>query len=175
MYTPSGRFQPDKRICFSMSDFHPGSVRVTLRSLPVCYTFMSDNSHPTHEVEPCMECRYYVWKLPFRNSRMTHPAHMCISLTGLLSFMLSDEMTTGSVNSSDADKKAYAARSHAWNIEQRKFKDAFPDVLMFSASYLLHQSAEASFCTSSVPLPCKTSRTWARRSAENPTARPLRR
>lgn len=26
MLTPSGRFQPDKKICFSMSDFHPGSV-----------------------------------------------------------------------------------------------------------------------------------------------------
>ncbi|KAI9062642.1 UBC-like protein [Trametes sanguinea] len=25
MLTPSGRFQPDKKICFSMSDFHPGS------------------------------------------------------------------------------------------------------------------------------------------------------
>lgn len=49
-------------------------------------------------------------------------------LTGLLSFMLSDEMTTGSVNTADADKRAYAARSHAWNIQQRKFKDAFPDV-----------------------------------------------
>lgn len=27
MFTPSGRFQPDKKICFSMSDFHPGTVR----------------------------------------------------------------------------------------------------------------------------------------------------
>lgn len=42
--------------------------------------------------------------------------------------MLSDEMTTGSVTTSDADKRAYAARSHAWNIEQRRFKEAFPDV-----------------------------------------------
>lgn len=48
-------------------------------------------------------------------------------LTGLLSFMLSDEMTTGSVNSNDADKRAYAARSHAWNIAQKRFKEAFPD------------------------------------------------
>lgn len=27
MFTPTGRFQPDKKICFSMSDFHPGTVR----------------------------------------------------------------------------------------------------------------------------------------------------
>jgi ubiquitin-conjugating enzyme E2 J2 len=42
--------------------------------------------------------------------------------------MLSDEMTTGSETSTDADKKALAAKSHAWNIEQRKFKEVFPDV-----------------------------------------------
>jgi len=83
MYTPSGRFAPDKKICFSMSDFHPGS-----------------------------------W----------NPAwSVATILTGLLSFMLSDEMTTGSVNTTDADKRTYAARSHTWNIQQRKFKDAFPD------------------------------------------------
>ncbi|VDB84857.1 unnamed protein product [Peniophora sp. CBMAI 1063] len=83
MYTPSGRFQPDKRICFSMSDFHPGS-----------------------------------W----------NPAwSVATILTGLVSFMLSDEMTTGSVTTTDADKRAFAARSHAWNLEQRRFKEAFPD------------------------------------------------
>jgi len=83
MFTPSGRFAPDKKICFSMSDFHPGS-----------------------------------W----------NPAwSVATILTGLLSFMLSDEMTTGSLNTSDSDKRVYAARSHAWNVQQRKFKDAFPD------------------------------------------------
>ncbi|KZT25177.1 UBC-like protein [Neolentinus lepideus HHB14362 ss-1] len=83
MYTPSGRFQPDKKICFSMSDFHPGS-----------------------------------W----------NPAwSVATILTGLLSFMLSDELTTGSVTSSDSDKRVYAARSHAWNLSQRKFKEAFSD------------------------------------------------
>jgi hypothetical protein len=49
-------------------------------------------------------------------------------LTGLVSFMLSDEMTTGSVTTLDADKRVYASRSHAWNLQQRRFKEAFPDV-----------------------------------------------
>ncbi|KAI0917934.1 hypothetical protein AcW1_006928 [Taiwanofungus camphoratus] len=83
MLTPSGRFQPDRKICFSMSDFHPGS-----------------------------------WNPAWSVSTI---------LTGLLSFMLSDEMTTGSVTTTDADKRAYAARSHGWNVSQRKFKEAFPD------------------------------------------------
>jgi len=83
MLTPSGRFQQDKKICMSMSDFHPGS-----------------------------------W----------NPAwSVATILTGLLSFMLADEMTTGSVTSSDAHKRAFAANSHAWNIQQKRFKDAFPD------------------------------------------------
>lgn len=42
--------------------------------------------------------------------------------------MLSDEITTGSVTTSDADKRAYAARSHSWNITQKKFKEMFPEV-----------------------------------------------
>jgi len=83
MLTPSGRFHPDKKICFSMSDFHPGT-----------------------------------W----------NPAwSVATILTGLLSFMLSDEMTTGSVNSTDAHKRAFAARSHAWNVAQPRFRDAFPE------------------------------------------------
>lgn len=83
MYTPSGRFQPDRKICFSMSDFHPGS-----------------------------------W----------NPAwSVATILTGLLSFMLSDELTTGSLTSSDAHKRTFAARSHAWNLMQHRFKEAFPD------------------------------------------------
>ncbi|KAJ7208762.1 UBC-like protein [Mycena haematopus] len=83
MLTPSGRFHPDKKICFSMSDFHPGS-----------------------------------W----------NPAwSVATILTGLLSFMLSDEMTTGSVTSTEAHKRAFAARSHAWNITQSRFREAFPE------------------------------------------------
>ncbi|TRM56475.1 ubiquitin-conjugating enzyme/RWD-like protein [Schizophyllum amplum] len=83
MLTPSGRFYPDKKICFSMSDFHPGS-----------------------------------W----------NPAwSVATILTGLLSFMLSDEITTGSVNSSPAHKRGFAAQSHTWNIQQPRFREAFPE------------------------------------------------
>ncbi|THU90781.1 UBC-like protein [Dendrothele bispora CBS 962.96] len=83
MLTPSGRFSPDKKICFSMSDFHPGT-----------------------------------W----------NPAwSVATILTGLLSFMLSDEMTTGSVTSSDSHKRVFAARSHEWNLKQARFREAFPD------------------------------------------------
>ena len=42
--------------------------------------------------------------------------------------MLSDEMTTGSVTSSESHKRAFAARSHSWNVSQSRFRDAFPEV-----------------------------------------------
>ncbi|KAG7530584.1 hypothetical protein FFLO_04947 [Filobasidium floriforme] len=48
-------------------------------------------------------------------------------LTGLLSFMLSDEITTGSVKTSVDEKKALAKVSHAHNIQNKKFRDLFPE------------------------------------------------
>ncbi|PWN92998.1 UBC-like protein [Acaromyces ingoldii] len=48
-------------------------------------------------------------------------------LVGLLSFMCADEMTTGSVMVSPQDRKTLAARSHAFNIQQRRFKQLFPE------------------------------------------------
>ena len=79
-----------------------------------------------------MECRDNV-RVPNRfASPLTHANHPpFFRLTGLLSFMLSDEITTGSVNTSDADKGAWARKSHSWNIQQRKFKEAFPEACHF--------------------------------------------
>ncbi|KAK9895501.1 UBC-like protein [Cystobasidium minutum MCA 4210] len=83
MFTPSGRFQPDRKICSSFSDFHPGS-----------------------------------WNPAWSVSTI---------LTGLLSFMLSDEITTGSVRTTDAEKRIFAKQSHEWNCKNVKFKTIFPD------------------------------------------------
>lgn len=85
MLTPSGRFSPDKKICFSMSDFHPGTWNPAWSVATIC--------------------------------------------TGILSFMLSDEITTGSITTSDQDKRTLAARSHTWNIQQKRFQEAFPEYL----------------------------------------------
>ncbi|KDN46289.1 UBC-like protein [Tilletiaria anomala UBC 951] len=48
-------------------------------------------------------------------------------LVGLLSFMCADEMTTGSVSASHADRQQFARQSHEWNIKQKKFRALFPD------------------------------------------------
>lgn len=55
------------------------------------------------------------------------PSLQHLSLVGLLSFMCADEMTTGSVMVSAQDRKTLAARSHAFNIQQRRFKQLFPE------------------------------------------------
>ncbi|CAG8566345.1 4660_t:CDS:2, partial [Acaulospora morrowiae] len=78
MTTPSGRFQPDTRLCLSMSDFHPSTW------------------NPSWSVATI--------------------------LTGLLSFMTSNEATTGSIKTTDSDKRIYAARSHQFNLNDPKFK-----------------------------------------------------
>ena len=56
MFTPSGRFQPDKKICFSMSDFHPGSVS--------CWIYHRRTGHTDeiliYIVESCVECGHNV-------------------------------------------------------------------------------------------------------------------
>jgi ubiquitin-conjugating enzyme E2 J2 len=120
MLTPSGRFQTDKRICFSMSDFHPGSVRLTPYSL-----FSSDIR--LYQWNPAWSvATMYGGKLLLR-IYLGYLTRGC-RLTGLLSFMLSDEMTTGGLSSSIYDKRILAAKSHTWNISQKRFKDVFPDV-----------------------------------------------
>ena len=41
--------------------------------------------------------------------------------------MCTDELTTGSVLSSERDRRALAAQSHAYNVRQKRFLQLFPD------------------------------------------------
>ncbi|KAG1448279.1 hypothetical protein G6F46_006782 [Rhizopus delemar] len=43
-------------------------------------------------------------------------------LNGLLSFMVSDEGTTGSIKTTRNEKRVYAAKSHLWNVKHPTFK-----------------------------------------------------
>ncbi|KAL0081603.1 UBC-like protein [Phycomyces blakesleeanus] len=84
MVTPSGRFQPDTRLCLTMSDFHPS-----------------------------------LWNPSWSVATI---------LNGLLSFMTTDETTTGSIKTTDSEKRFYAARSHIFNLKIQKFRDVFPEL-----------------------------------------------
>lgn len=73
--------------------------------------------------------------------------------------MLSDEMTTGSVTTSEADKRAYAVRSHAWNIQNKKFKEAFPDVSCQSIFFTVTVQSDVPVPTASLIL-FKRAKSW---------------
>lgn len=83
MITPNGRFMTQKKICLSMSDFHPES-----------------------------------WNPMWSVSSI---------LTGLLSFMMDNSPTTGSVNTTAAEKQRLAKSSLAFNCKNPTFRKLFPE------------------------------------------------
>ncbi|XP_019198609.1 PREDICTED: ubiquitin-conjugating enzyme E2 34-like [Ipomoea nil] len=83
MTTPNGRFMPERKICLSMSDFHPES-----------------------------------WNPMWSVSSI---------LTGLLSFMMDNSPTTGSVTTTIAEKEKLAKVSLAYNCKNPTFRKLFPE------------------------------------------------
>ncbi|TYI59725.1 hypothetical protein E1A91_D10G057500v1 [Gossypium mustelinum] len=83
MITPNGRFMTQKKICLSMSDFHPES-----------------------------------WNPMWSVSSI---------LTGLLSFMMDNSPTTGSVNTTAAEKQRLAKTSLSFNCKNPTFRKLFPE------------------------------------------------
>ncbi|XP_010442532.1 PREDICTED: probable ubiquitin-conjugating enzyme E2 33 [Camelina sativa] len=100
MTTPNGRFVTQKKICLSMSDFHPES-----------------------------------WNPMWSVSSI---------LTGLLSFMMDNSPTTGSVNTSVADKQQLAKSSLAFNCKNATFRKLFPE---YVEKYSQQQVAEEEAAT----------------------------
>ncbi|CAH8279166.1 unnamed protein product [Arabidopsis lyrata] len=100
MTTPNGRFVTQKKICLSMSDFHPES-----------------------------------WNPMWSVSSI---------LTGLLSFMMDNSPTTGSVNTSVAEKQGLAKSSLAFNCKNATFRKLFPE---YVEKYSQQQVAEEEAAT----------------------------
>jgi len=98
MTTPNGRFMTQKKICLSMSDFHPES-----------------------------------WNPMWSVSSI---------LTGLLSFMMDTSPTTGSVNTTTAEKQRLAKSSLSFNCKNATFRKMFPEyVEKYEQKQLSEQTA----------------------------------
>ncbi|KAE9616010.1 putative aminoacyltransferase, E1 ubiquitin-activating enzyme [Lupinus albus] len=114
MTTPNGRFMTQKKICLSMSDFHPES-----------------------------------WNPMWSASSI---------LTGLLSFMMDNSPTTGSVNTTTAEKQHLAKSSLAFNCKNATFRKMFPEyVEKYNQQQLASErvSPEMSICENTRPAPEK--------------------
>jgi ubiquitin-conjugating enzyme E2 J2 len=85
MITPNGRFETDRRLCLSISDFHPESWI------------------PTWSVASI--------------------------INGVLSFMLEDGQTTGSIQTTLAEKHRLRDSSVAWNSKDPVFRELFPELV----------------------------------------------
>ncbi|KAJ2001042.1 Ubiquitin-conjugating enzyme E2 6 [Coemansia thaxteri] len=66
-------------------------------------------------------------------------------LTGTLSFMVEEEATTGGIRTSNADRKALARKSHAFNLANKQFSEVFPELCTPEPAPLVDptQSSEA--------------------------------
>ncbi|KAK9256299.1 ubiquitin-conjugating enzyme/RWD-like protein [Lipomyces tetrasporus] len=65
-------------------------------------------------------------------------------LTGLLSFMTSDELTTGALRSTNDEKAKLAELSREWNVRQnRKFVEEFPTEAAENEAYIVERIRKA--------------------------------
>ncbi|KAJ9082505.1 Ubiquitin-conjugating enzyme E2 6 [Entomophthora muscae] len=51
-------------------------------------------------------------------------------LNGLLSFMATDDHTSGSMVSTEEDRKAFAIKSFGFNYKNKKFREVFPELVL---------------------------------------------
>ncbi|KAJ2482812.1 Ubiquitin-conjugating enzyme E2 6 [Coemansia sp. RSA 2131] len=63
-------------------------------------------------------------------------------LNGMLSFMVEEEATTGSIRASMGDRKALARKSHKFNLSSRMFREVFPELCTAEAAQAEAKSSE---------------------------------
>lgn len=105
MYTPNGRFKPNKRLCLSISDFHP------------------DSWNPAWSVSTILTglLRYEIIN--------NHKIINIILIMTYFSIMLENSPLLGSCESTMYEKKKLAVQSLEFNLKNETYKELFPDLV----------------------------------------------
>ena len=144
MITPNGRFATNKRLCLSISDFHPDtwnpawSVATILTGL---LSFMvrerergGGRKLGLHNVHHILLCHHYHSKqcplYLFSPSPSISPSFSYLSPSLSLFLKVETSPTVGSVRSSDEEKKQLAINSWTFNLEDHVFNKLFPELVM---------------------------------------------
>lgn len=110
MRTPNGRFQTNRRLCLSISDYHPDGKCVC-----VCWASFGRVK--------------FIFSFFFSSVSEWNPAWSVSSiLTGLLSFMLEDSAALGTMVTTRKEKHQYAYDSLEFNMKDHNFTTLFPDM-----------------------------------------------
>lgn len=64
-------------------------------------------------------------------------------LTGLLSFMVSDEVTAGSISGTPEKRKQFAKNSRIFNNQSAEFCKQFPEMVKENVAYMAEQATKA--------------------------------
>lgn len=152
MLTPNGRFQPNRRLCLSMSDFHPevgvwSSLKFLFRTSCSYFSgdFCSCDSQPlcsSVSSSSCFSCsRKQSWNPMWSVSTI---------LTGLYSFMLETAPTLGSIDTAKSQKQKFARQSLEFNIRDANFVRLFPEYVELHRQRMAARQTALGTCDSEV-------------------------
>ncbi|KAI8905662.1 ubiquitin-conjugating enzyme/RWD-like protein [Powellomyces hirtus] len=89
-------------------------------------------------------------------------------LTGLLSFMLEDAPTTGSIKTSDDEKRIHARKSHQVNLANARFKEVFPELCTPDLAPLANAPTKSLKSALKQPIPSSNQLVHRRNGPPNP-------
>ena len=123
--------------------FKPPAIRMITPSGKLCQLLLYNTCH-AHYLSGRFQCNTRLcFSMSDFHPKSWNPSwQVSTILTGLLSFMTSNDITTGAISTSQAERKAYARDSVVWNNQNRKFGEQFPDTMKSNLVLIRRQLEE---------------------------------